>query len=81
MEVDENGLSPLDLEYLDVLARADRPLGEDAIATMLGTVDKDKIVEEIEPLLRRLELIVPGMRGREITKLGREYVATHRAAK
>jgi Holliday junction resolvasome RuvABC ATP-dependent DNA helicase subunit len=80
MEVDENGLGPLDLEYLNVLARADRPLGEDAIATMLGTVDKDKIVEEIEPLLRRLELIVPGMRGREITKLGREYVATHRAA-
>ena len=78
MEVDANGLGPLDLEYLDVLDRADRPLGEDAVATMIGTVDRDKIVEEVEPLLRRLNLIILGARGREITAAGREYIASHR---
>lgn len=79
MDVDGNGLGRLDLEYLEVLDRAGRPLGEEAITTMLGTVDKDKIVEEVEPLLRRLNLIMPGVRGREITREGREYIATHRA--
>jgi len=78
MEVDENGLGPLDIEYLEVLERAERALGEDAIATMIGTVDKEKVVEEVEPLLRRMGLISFGMRGREITSAGREYVATHR---
>jgi Holliday junction resolvasome RuvABC ATP-dependent DNA helicase subunit len=78
MEIDENGLRRLDLQYLDVLVRADRPLGEDAVATMLGTVDKDEILEDIEPVLRRLGLIYPSARGREITEAGREYLAAHR---
>jgi Holliday junction resolvasome RuvABC ATP-dependent DNA helicase subunit len=45
---------------------------------MLGTVDKDEILEDIEPVLRRLGLIYPSARGREITEAGREYLAAHR---
>jgi Holliday junction resolvasome RuvABC ATP-dependent DNA helicase subunit len=78
MEIDENGLRRLDLQYLAELVKADRPLGEDALANILGTVDRDEILEEIEPALRRLELIELGRSGRVITDKGREYLASHR---
>lgn len=77
-ELDENGLRVLDLEYLDVINRANRPLGEDSIANQLGTVDRDQVVNEIEPALLRLRLIERTQSGRAITAAGRDYLAQHR---
>ncbi len=79
-EIDENGLTPLDLEYLDLLERSSRPLGEQVISNMLRTVDKDRIMNEIEPFLGRLGFIKHGPQGREITSRGKEYVLSKRLA-
>jgi MoxR-like ATPase len=72
-EVDERGLTALDWQYLETLERWG-PLGEQNITTRLGTVDRDRIVEEVEPLLLRLGFITKGLRGREITPEGRRYI-------
>lgn len=77
-EIDETGLTPTDISYLDTLERAARPVGEQAILNMLRTVDKDRIVDEVEPFLIRLGLIQLGTRGREITADGRRYLAQRR---
>jgi Holliday junction DNA helicase RuvB len=77
-ELDENGLRVLDLDYLEVLQRSNRPLGEDSIANQLGTVDRDQVVNEIEPALLRLRLIERTQTGRAITAAGREYLAQRR---
>jgi Holliday junction resolvasome RuvABC ATP-dependent DNA helicase subunit len=77
-ELDENGLRLLDLEYLETLDRAKRPLGEDSIANQLGTVDRDEVVNEIEPALLRMRLIERTQGGRVITQAGREYLAKRR---
>lgn len=77
-ELDENGLRPLDLEYLEVLERANRPLGEDSIANQLGTVDRDQVANEIEPALLRIRLIERTQTGRAITAAGRDYLARRR---
>jgi DNA phosphorothioation-dependent restriction protein DptH len=78
MEIDENGLRLLDLDYLDILDRANRAIGEEAIANQLGTVDRDQVVTEIEPALLRLRLIARTQSGRAITAAGREYLANRR---
>ncbi|MHB8618019.1 MAG: Holliday junction DNA helicase RuvB C-terminal domain-containing protein [Chloroflexota bacterium] len=72
-EVDHRGLTRLDLEYLGLLVREARPLGEQPLSNMLGTVDRDRIVDEVEPFLARLGFIKLGARGREITPEGQEY--------
>lgn len=77
-ELDENGLRVLDLEYLEALERAGRPLGEDSIANQLGTVDRDEVVDEIEPALLRMRLIERTQGGRVITRAGAEYLARRR---
>lgn len=75
MELDENGLGPLDIRYLEVLEQARGPLGEDSVVSMIETVDRDKVLGEIEPLLRRLQLIARTPQGRVITDRGQEYLA------
>lgn len=73
--VDENGLGPIDMEYLELLDRESRPLGERNILTMLGNIDKDRFLEEVEPLLVvRMKLVRRTGRGREITPEGRRYL-------
>ena len=73
--VDENGLGRLDIEYLELLEREGRPLGERNILTMLGNIDKDRFLEEVEPLLvARMQFVRRTGRGREITPKGRRYV-------
>jgi DNA phosphorothioation-dependent restriction protein DptH len=73
-EIDENGLTPMDLAYLDLLERSNRPVGEQVALNMLRTVDKERILNEIEPFLARLGFIKHGPQGREITAPGKEYV-------
>ncbi len=73
-ELDELGLTPMDLEYLSHLLRENRPVGEQTILNMMGTVDPHRVLNEIEPFLRTLGLIRFGPRGREITEEGKNYV-------
>ena len=73
-ELDELGLTLTDLEYLSHLSRENRPVGEQMILNMLGTVDRDRVVDEIEPFLRSLGFIRFGPRGREITEEGKNYL-------
>ena len=73
--VDENGLGRIDIDYLELLEREGRPLGERNILTMLGNIDKDRFLEEVEPLLvARMKLVRRTGRGREITPEGRRYL-------
>ena len=73
--IDENGLGGIDIEYLELLEREDRPLGERNILTMLSNIDKDRFLEEVEPLLvGRMKLVRRTARGREITSEGRRYL-------
>ncbi len=80
-EIDNLGLTLTDNEYLEILERENRPVGETAMLNMLGTVDKDRILNEVEPFLKRLGFIKLGPRGREITPEGKEYVLGKRRAR
>ena len=79
--IDDNGLGPADMEYLDLLEREARPLGETNILTMLPSIDKDRVLEEVEPLLvARMKLVRRTSKGREITEEGRRYLIDLRKA-
>lgn len=77
-EIDEKGLTRMDFEYLTILERASGPVGEQNILNLMRTVDKDRILNEVEPFLVRLGFIKHGPRGRELTSEGREYLLTRR---
>jgi len=77
-EIDEKGLTRMDFEYLAILERAGGPVGEHNILNLKRTVDKDRVLNEIEPFLVRLDFIKHGPRGRELTNQGREYILSHR---
>lgn len=73
--IDANGLGLADIEYLELLEGESRALGERSILTMLTNIDKDRILEEVEPLVvARLKLARKTDRGREITPEGRRYL-------
>lgn len=77
--IDRNGLRPEDIEYLELLEREGRPLGENSILAMLGNIDKNRFLEEVEPLLvGRLRLVRKTDRGRELTPEGRRYLIERR---
>jgi DNA phosphorothioation-dependent restriction protein DptH len=78
-EIDARGLTRMDFEYLAILERSNVPVGEQNILNLMRTVDKDRILNEVEPFLVRLEFIIHGPRGRELTTEGREYLLAHRA--
>ncbi|MCC7083670.1 MAG: AAA family ATPase [Pirellulales bacterium] len=75
--IDDLGLTEWDIKYLDVLERHGR-LGERPLLSLLGSVDRDRVIDEIEPFLTRLGYIrlTPG--GRELTPEGREYILRRR---
>lgn len=75
--VDDRGLRRLDFRYLTILERATGPVGEESLATQLG-IDRDQLFDSVEPMLIRMNLIVRGRGGREITLQGRAYLAEHR---
>lgn len=77
--VDENGLGRIDIEYLELIDREGRLLGKRNILTMLGNIDKDRFLEEVEPLLMvRMKLVRRTGRGREITPEGRRHLRMRR---
>jgi Holliday junction DNA helicase RuvB len=65
MEIDGDGLQPIDRAYLDALKRAGRPL---SLATVSAMVQEDTSVirSEVEPYLLKLGLIAIGPKGREL---------------
>jgi Holliday junction resolvasome RuvABC ATP-dependent DNA helicase subunit len=77
-EIDERGLTRMDFEYLSILERSAGPIGEQNILNLMRTVDKDRILNEVEPFLVRLGFIKHGPRGRELTSDGREYLLASR---
>ena len=77
-EIDDLGLTLTDRQYLTVLEKEGKPVGEKAIINILGAVDKDRIINEIEPFLRRLGFIKLGGQGREITPEGIDYILSKR---
>lgn len=52
-KIDEGGMTPLHAKYLEILEKADRPLGAKAIAVQLG-INEKAVEEDIEPLLLKL---------------------------
>jgi DNA phosphorothioation-dependent restriction protein DptH len=77
-EIDDQGLTRMDFEYLDILERANAPVGEQSLLNLMRTVDKDRVLNEVEPFLVRLNFVQRGPRGRELTPQGREYLLAHR---
>ena len=52
-KIEEGGMTPLHAKYLEILEKADRPLGVKAIAVQLG-INEKAVEEDIEPLLLKL---------------------------
>ncbi len=52
-QIEEGGMTPLHAKYLDILEKADRPLGVKAIAVQLG-INEKAVEEDVEPLLLKL---------------------------
>jgi Holliday junction resolvasome RuvABC ATP-dependent DNA helicase subunit len=77
-ELDPKGLAVMDFSYLSILERAGGPVGEQNLLNQMRTVDKDRILNEVEPFLVRLGFIRHSPRGRELTQEGREYLLGHR---
>jgi Holliday junction DNA helicase RuvB len=73
--VDVKGLTPDDRQLLKTIANtfSGGPVGVDSLASTTD-LDKANIIENIEPVLLRYELITRGLKGRSITKLGLEHL-------
>ena len=52
-QIDEGGMTPLHAKYLEILEKADRPLGVKAIAVLLW-INEKAVEEDVEPLLLKL---------------------------
>lgn len=52
-QIDEGGMTPLHKKYLEILEKADRPMGVKAIAVQLW-INEKAVEEDVEPLLLKL---------------------------
>lgn len=73
MGIDSSGLTRTDLRILMVLHQIDSPVGIDNMAVALNESPK-VLVENIEPYLIRMGLMMRTSRGRVITTKGRRYL-------
>jgi Holliday junction resolvasome RuvABC ATP-dependent DNA helicase subunit len=62
-QIEEGGMTPLHAKYLEILEKADRPIGIKAIAVQLW-VNEKAVEEDIEPLLLKLGKIEKSGAGR-----------------
>jgi Holliday junction resolvasome RuvABC ATP-dependent DNA helicase subunit len=76
--VDEKGIGRRDLDVLEFLEWQANPIGEDRMLSMLHTVDKDTVLEEIDPFLQKLGYVAHDRSGRTITQKGRDYLFERR---
>lgn len=67
--VSRNGLTLHDLQYLEVLARENGPIGERRLLSMLPDVESERVRDEIEPYLVQLGYVRQLRDGREITRV------------
>ena len=61
-------------QNLELLAREQRPLGENAIKAKLADVDALRVTDDIEPYLMLLGLSVITQKGRQITAAGQRFL-------
>lgn len=73
MDINRYGLNRMDMDYLNLLYEAKKPIGIDSIAMALGT-DKGSVETVVEPYLVRKKLVMKSLRGRTITKDGVKIV-------
>jgi Holliday junction resolvasome RuvABC ATP-dependent DNA helicase subunit len=70
-----NGITLEDVNYLKLLNKANRPLGERMAVSAMGFADADRLVEDIEPfLIYELGYVRKVPAGREITERGRAFL-------
>ncbi|MEI6773619.1 MAG: Holliday junction DNA helicase RuvB C-terminal domain-containing protein [bacterium] len=62
-QIDDGGMTPLHAKYLEILEKADRPMGVRAIAVQLG-INEKAVEEDVEPLLLKLGKIEKSGAGR-----------------
>lgn len=62
-QIEEGGMTPLHARYLEILEKADRPMGVKAIAVQLG-INEKAVEEDVEPLLLKLGKIEKSGAGR-----------------
>lgn len=62
-KIDEGGMTPLHAKYLEILEKADRPIGVKAIAVQLW-INEKAVEEDVEPLLLKLGKIEKSWAGR-----------------
>ncbi|MFA5238374.1 MAG: Holliday junction DNA helicase RuvB C-terminal domain-containing protein [Phycisphaerae bacterium] len=73
MNIRENGLNNMDIDYLTLVANSQRAIGMKPLSTMLMT-DERTITGTIEPFLTQTGFVILGARGREITTKGYELL-------
>ena len=64
-KIEEGGMTPLHAKYLEILEKADRPIGVKAIAVQLW-INEKAVEEDVEPLLLKLGKIEKSWSGRII---------------
>lgn len=69
MEINPYGLTASDVDYLEYLFKAGKPIGIDNLALALGT-KKNNLINDIEPYLMQEAYIVRTPKGRKITEKG-----------
>ena len=69
MEINPYGLTASDVDYLEYLFKARKPVGIDNLALALGT-KKNNLINDIEPYLMQEEYIIRTPKGRKITEKG-----------
>lgn len=62
-QIEEGGMTPLHAKYLEILEKADRPIGVKAIAVQLW-INEKAVEEDVEPLLLKLGKIEKSGAGR-----------------
>lgn len=67
--ISDDGLTPMDIQYLRTLYQSRRPMGISALAGLLE-IDSKEVKEDLEPFLRYKNYIQFSKAGREITPLG-----------
>ena len=74
LNIDEAGLSKLDLKIMKILHEADSKVGIEHLAVLTGE-SKKTLIEDIEPYLLQKGFVMRSAGGRVITEKGVNYLA------
>jgi len=72
--IDKMGLDVVQRKYLQILHQSNKPIGKDALASMLGEISSEQLNKLVEPYLWRIGFITSSSRGRELTGTGSKYL-------